>query len=58
MIPAIIGISVFVLCIIGIFLCLRCLSHADPCKVIEAFGEAVETGRKQRENENLTASCL
>lgn len=58
MIPAIIASSVFVVCIIGIFLCLRCLSHADPCKVIEAFGEAVEAGRRQRENESLTAACL
>lgn len=58
MIPAIIVFSVLVLCIIGIFLCLRCLSHADPCKVIEAFGEAVEAGRRQLENESLTAACL
>ena len=58
MIPAIIGVSVLVVCIIGIFLCLSCLSRADPCKVIEAFGEAVEAGRKQRENESLTAACL
>lgn len=58
MIPAIIGVSVLVICIIGIFLCLRCLSHADPCKVIEAFGEAVEAGREQQKNESLTTSCL
>ena len=58
MIPAIIGVSVFVLCIIGIFLCLRCLSHSDLCKVVEAFGEAVEAGREQQKNESLTASCL
>ncbi len=58
MIPAIIVFSVIVICFIGIFLCLRCLSHTDPCKVIEAFGEAVEAGRRQRENESLTAACL
>ena len=59
-IPMIVSISIFTIIVVPtIYLFIRHPPKAiDPCKVIDAFGDAVETGRQQKVNDSLTDSCL